>query len=257
MNTRALIFWTVFGLIALGIVASVAFLARTPFSPLSGAGQLILVVADTDTSTHARLDTFAREGDSWRPVFSCPAVLGRTGLAWGRGLHRDRDRTPLEPVKREGDGKSPAGAFELLHAFGYSPPDSVRTKLPYTQSTPDLICFDDIRSEYYAQVVNLREKSLDPSSLPSHENMHRDDDLYRYVILVEHNTEKPVKGAGSCIFLHIWRGEDSYTAGCTAMSAENMQRLLAWLDPQKRPVLVQLTRKNYERLRGEWGLPQR
>ncbi|MDP2983669.1 MAG: L,D-transpeptidase family protein [Candidatus Latescibacter sp.] len=257
MNRRALIFWTIFGSIALGIALSVTYLARTPLTPLTGADQLVLVVADTDTSTHARLETFYRQGNTWRPMFTCPAILGRNGLAWGRGLHRDRDRTPLEPVKREGDGKSPAGAFELLHAFGYPPPDSVQTKLPYTQSTPDLICLDDIRSEYYALVVNLREKKLDPANLPSHENMRRDDDLYRYVIVVGHNTDRPVKGAGSCVFLHIWRGENSFTAGCTAMAVENMQRLLAWLDPQKRPVLVQLTGKSYERLKGDWGLPGR
>ncbi|MFA6471370.1 MAG: L,D-transpeptidase family protein [Candidatus Latescibacterota bacterium] len=255
MNRRTFIFWTIFGTIALVIILTVALVARTPFTPLDGAGQLVLVVAETDTSSHAGLETFARQGNSWRPVFSWPVVLGRNGLAWGRGLHRERDRYPREPFKHEGDGKSPAGAYELLRAFGYPPPDSVKTVFPYIQSTPDLICLDDIRSEYYAMVVDSREKNLDPANLPSHEDMLRDDDLYRYTILVGHNTFKPVKGAGSCIFLHIWRDENSPTAGCTAMEGENILRLIEWLDPEKHPVLVQLTRKNYERLRGKWGLP--
>jgi L,D-peptidoglycan transpeptidase YkuD (ErfK/YbiS/YcfS/YnhG family) len=257
MNHRASIILTVFGITAVIIVIVVALVARFTFTPLARAEQLVLVIADADTSTHARLEAFSLRSKHWLPVFSCPVVLGRNGFAWGNGLHSGSDRTPLEPVKREGDGKSPEGAFELIHAFGYPPQDSVRSGLPYTQSSPDLICLDDIRSEYYNMVVNLRGKNLDPDNLPSHEDMRRDDDLYRYTILVGHNTYKPVKGAGSCIFLHIWRGEDSSTAGCTAMAEANLLRLLEWLDTQRWPVLVQLTRKNYERLRGVWGLPGR
>jgi len=52
----------------------------------------------------------------WR---SNPRELGRAGLAWGLGLHGN---PPFPgPIKREGDGRSPAGAFELSSAFGYAP----------------------------------------------------------------------------------------------------------------------------------------
>jgi L,D-peptidoglycan transpeptidase YkuD (ErfK/YbiS/YcfS/YnhG family) len=232
--------------------------ASIPPSPLSGSRQIVLVIAETDSATHARMGTFSRSGarGAWRAEDSRPVVLGKTGLAWGRGLHRDSVRLPSQPVKREGDGKSPEGAFTLPRACGYAPADSVRSGLPYTQATPDLICIDEVRSEFYNLVVNLAKKGLDPKNLPSHENMLRGDDLYRYVITVGHNLNPPEKGAGSCIFLHIWRGPDSFTAGCTAMSGESITRLLAWLDPSRRPVLVQLTRADYDRLRSAWDLPE-
>jgi L,D-peptidoglycan transpeptidase YkuD (ErfK/YbiS/YcfS/YnhG family) len=239
------------------IAVSSAF--PSPRPPLSGSRQLVLVIAETDSAISARMETFSRAAarGAWRSEAAWPVVLGKTGLAWGRGLHHDRDRLPAKPVKREGDGKAPAGAFSLLRAFGYAPTDSVRTRFPYTRTTPDLICIDDVRSEFYNLVVNLAEKGLDRKNLPSHEEMLRDDDLYRWVITVGHNINPPEKGAGSCIFLHVWRGPDSFTAGCTAMSGENIVHLLGWLDPSRHPVLVQLDRADYMRLRSAWGLPGR
>ncbi|MHB9027473.1 MAG: L,D-transpeptidase family protein, partial [Candidatus Latescibacterota bacterium] len=225
-------------------------------SPLSDSSQLLLVVTETDSSNQAALGMFTLEGDSWKTLDSWPVVIGKNGLGWGRGLHRDADRVPGEPVKREGDGKSPAGVFRLLEAYGYPPADSVRTRLSYTKTTPDIIGIDDVKSEYYNLVVNFREKGLDPDSLPSHEDMLRNDELYRYVVVVGHNLPHPQPGAGSCIFLHLWRGPGSYTAGCTAMEEKHMVKLLEWLDPAKRPVIVQLTRAGFERLKRGWGLPE-
>ncbi len=227
-----------------------------PDSPVSVAQQLILVIAETDTSTQASLLTFNREGTGWKQRASRPAVIGRNGMAWGRGVHDDADRAPGEPVKREGDGKTPAGAFELPLSFGYPPADSVRTRLPYTRATPDLICIDDVSSEFYNLVIDLRERNLDSGNLPSHEEMLRQDELYRYVIVVGHNFPDPEPSAGSCIFLHLWRGAGSFTAGCAAISEGDMIDLLEWLDPSARPVIVQLTRSGYERLKVRWDLPE-
>jgi D-alanyl-D-alanine dipeptidase len=225
-------------------------------SPFAGARQLVLVVAETDSTPRARLSAFSREGGRWNPVFSCPAVVGKNGMGWGRGLQRDSDSDPAEPVKREGDGKSPMGAFALLCAWGYPPRDSVRTSFPYEQTTPDLVCIDDARSEFYNLVMSKKAATSGVDSIPSREDMLRPDDLYRYVIIIGYNTPKTVPGAGSCIFLHVWRGEDSFTAGCTAVAEEEIVRLLGWLDPAKKPVIVQLTWRSCERLRGRWGLPE-
>lgn len=231
-------------------------------SHLDNSSQVILSIAESDSTHTGMLFSFERSGNGWHKAFFFPIVLGKNGLAWGIGLHKDSDRDPTEPVKREGDGKSPMGAFELLHAYGYMPPEMVDTRIPYKKSCHDLICINDVESEYYNMVVNLREKGLDPKNLPSHETMIRRDNLYKYTIFVGHNTkcvdEEYIAirfNAGSCIFLHLWRNENSFTDGCTAMSEANMLKLLAWLDPEKNPILVQLTRKSYERLRDRWGLP--
>ena len=65
----------------------------------------------------------------------------------------------------------------------------------------------------------------------------RDVQQYRRGAVVQYNTPA-TPGAGSCIFLHIWSGPSKGTAGCTAMSAENLDVLLRWLDPASNPRLL-------------------
>ena len=45
------------------------------------------------------------------------------------------------------------------------------------------------------------------------------------------------------------------TAGCTAFDDPVMERLLQFLDPALRPVLVQLPQGTYRTLAPEWELP--
>jgi D-alanyl-D-alanine dipeptidase len=85
--------------------------------------------------------------------------------------------------------------------------------------------------------------------------MRRKDDLYRLLIWVGHNDDPPKAGAGSCIFLHFRETAKDVTVGCTAVDHGVMEELLAWLDPAKKPVLVQLTVAMRRQLANDWGLP--
>jgi L,D-peptidoglycan transpeptidase YkuD (ErfK/YbiS/YcfS/YnhG family) len=68
--------------------------------------------------------------------------------------------------------------------------------------------------------------------------MKRDDNLYKYGIVIEYNTSPVIKGNGSAIFLHIWKGESVPTAGCVAVSEENILKILQWLDPAASPLII-------------------
>jgi D-alanyl-D-alanine dipeptidase len=191
-------------------------------------------------------------------------VARRTGLAWGRGLHgaaapaasAAASAAPLDgPVKHEGDGKSPAGAFTLSRVFGYVPPDSMRgLRMPYVQATPELKCVDDSAASQYNTLVSL-PAGRSPS-WTSAEEMRRQDDDYRIGVFVDHNAGgRRTAGGGSCIFLHVWSGPDNPTVGCTAMPLPRMEEVARWLDPRAHPVLVQLPEEAYGRLREGWRLP--
>jgi D-alanyl-D-alanine dipeptidase len=83
----------------------------------------------------------------------------------------------------------------------------------------------------------------------------RSIDLYRLGVVVDYNVRPAAAGRGSCVFLHVWRGPGSSTAGCTAMPEPALAELVRWLDPARHPALVQLTGAAYARRRAAWRLP--
>lgn len=222
----------------------------TGFLPL----QSIVVTTESWDDRRASLQRFARNdpSSSWKPVGKkMKAVVGRNGLGWGRGLH-----TPAPgdgPVKREGDGRAPAGIFRLGRAFGYAAAERVSwIRISYRQSLAGDRCVDDPASPLYNRIVDTAEIRR---SWKSDEEMLRKDDQYRLGIFIGHNTDPVSAGSGSCIFLHIWKKEGAGTAGCTAVSKEDIVELLRWLDPTASPVLIQMPRREYERLRKDRQLP--
>ena len=215
--------------------------------------QMLLSVSAGWDETRAILQPHERPapGMPWVPVGApIEASLGRMGLAWGRGLH---PAGLPGPEKREGDGKSPAGVFDLRLVTGYAKTSPAGTRMPYREATATLRCVDDARSSHYNHLVDEAKTRKDWSSA---EDMRREDDLYRLVVWVGHNDAPVAPGGGSCIFLHLRSGPDATTAGCTAFEPEPMERLLRWLDPAAQPVLVQLPEAEHRARAAEWGLPE-
>lgn len=214
--------------------------------------QLVLGISDDWDDATIELASYERDGAGWNETARWPATLGHAGLGWGRGLHGDAAPEGRDgPVKAEGDGKSPAGVFGVGKVYGYakSAPDSAT--VPYTQVDPGWRCVDDPASAHYNKIVDEKAVTVD---WKSSENMKRGDELYRWVIEVEHNHDATPK-AGSCIFLHVWRGPDDTTVGCAAMERDKIETLIAWLDPAKKPVVVLLPRAERDALKDAWALP--
>jgi L,D-peptidoglycan transpeptidase YkuD (ErfK/YbiS/YcfS/YnhG family) len=152
-------------------------------------------------------------------------------------------------LKREGDGRSPAGVFALgaLHGYAPAPPDGA--KLQYEVSRAEHRCVDDPASPLYNRIIASR----DGSGFRSAERMKRDDDAYTLAIDVDHNRSPVTPGHGSCIFIHVWAGPDRPVTGCTGLSMKDVSELAKWLAPGA--VLVALPREEYQALRAVWALP--
>ena len=215
--------------------------------------QMLTVITDSWTGVPATLQRYQTAGSDWAPVGEpVPVVVGKSGLGWGRGLVA----APSDggPVKQEGDGRAPAGIFLLASVFGYAPPDQATwVSMPYVHATADLECVDDPASSHYNTLV--AKSGVANVDWKSSETMKRNDALYRWGVFVNHNTSPTVAGAGSCIFLHLWRGPKSSTVGCTAGEEAKMKEVFGWLDPKKEPVVVQLPRAVYDAQRSAWSLP--
>ena len=181
----------------------------------------IILVMDNSSFFFTRTTLYAMEkrNDNWQMAFGpLDAVIGKNGFA------------PAEE-KREGDGKTPSGIYPLTMTFGYDA--NIRTKMPYRQALVYDIWVDDPQADDYNRWTKIQE-----TKAASYEMMKREDDQYKYGVVIEYNTDPVIKGNGSAIFLHIWKGEALPTAGCVAVSEENIIKIIEWLDPQASPVII-------------------
>jgi len=180
--------------------------------------QVIIVLPDEKVRARTNVSAWEKEGKWWVKKFNTmPAVIGRNGFA-------------AAGEKREGDGRTPSGIFALKRAFGYAP--WTATGLRYRQATEDDFWVDDPVSGQYNQWVRGAPQA------DSFEVLRRDDKLYSYAIVIEYNTQQVIPGYGSAIFMHVWRGKDASTAGCVALSARNIRKIMKWLDLSKQPVII-------------------
>jgi L,D-peptidoglycan transpeptidase YkuD (ErfK/YbiS/YcfS/YnhG family) len=214
--------------------------------------QMILVLSDNWNDFHAKMYLCEKEAGLWYIKTDFPAVLGKIGLAWGVGLHSPLLLAESEPQKKEGDLKSPAGVFTLGKCMGYAPSCPYNPNLDYEQIKETYQGIDDPDSKYYDQIIDTT--AIQEEDWKSFEKMKRADGLYRWLIVVNHNIENE-PGKGSLIFIHIWRGQNYGTAGCTAISEDHMAELLQWLDKREKPIIVQLPLKVYRKYQKEWSLP--
>ncbi len=246
------------GLILLFLSISVFAQVKTvtkpaPKIPYSKSFQAIVVTTEDWKAVQGKARIFERANtkSQWKLVReSFPVVVGRNGLAWSDDA---RMKAETEPHKVEGDGKAPAGIFNLTSAFGSADkPEFV--KLPFTRLDESTECVDDTKSANYNRIVDRYK--IGNFDWDSSEKMLSVGEQYDLGVFVAHNSFPPEKGKGSCIFLHIWKSETTGTAGCTAMKRENIKMILSRLDAKKNPVLIQLPEKNYQNYQKLWKLPK-
>ena len=196
--------------------------------------QLLIVTTNNWSTSTGSLQRFEKDNKSWVQVGKAVDIkLGRNGLGWGLGLHNIPKDAKI--IKKEGDGKAPAGIFSLKQAFGYAP---FKVKYPYEVYKETDHCVDDVHSKLYNKIVDSKKVSID---YKSKEHMKFPKDYYKYGIVVNHNhidEEGAKKGAGSCIFIHI---KKIPTAGCTVMNESELKEIIKWLDIDKNPLLLQGT----------------
>ena len=221
----------------------------------SGVRQIIVAQsADWDSST-AILQCYSRNSDreSWQPLFnkSIPVLLGRAGLAWGRGVFTPQNNG--QPMKVEKDWKAPAGIFRLGQLYGYAAAPPNGASWPYVQVGPYDAWVDDSKSPFYNQHIRV-----DPMNIPpwfEKQKMRLGDAAYKWLLAIQHNAPPAAPGYGSAIFFHVRRGPTKPSAGCTTMAVENLEAIIRWLDPGASPHYVLLPKADYAALRDPWRLP--
>ncbi|HCL00451.1 MAG TPA: hypothetical protein DHW42_10165 [Candidatus Marinimicrobia bacterium] len=248
--------WILLVVIAALIMVVMFILSNTPVNPIPDSSQQMIVVTTPSwTASKGIMQRYERcdAEANWVSVGPpAPVILGRNGLGWGRGLYQILEDS--NPIKREGDGKSPAGVFRLGEAFGFPTVEEMgELKIPYRPVTDYLECVDDMESQYYTKLVETDKVEL--ADWESSEHIYRSPNAYHYGVMVEHNTADTQKGAGSCIILHCVSVTGDSTAGCTTIDRAEMEKVIRWLNADAYPLLVQLPSPVYKRLQQDWKLP--
>jgi len=135
-----------------------------------------------------------------------PCALGRSGLIAN---------------KREGDGGTPIGRFpfrRLLYRADRVP--HIETRLPARHIEPEDGWCDDPASPDYNKPIRLPHPAR-------HEKLWLEDHLYDLVVVIGHNDDPIVPGAGSAVFVHVARADWGPTAGCIALRREDLLAILA------------------------------
>jgi len=157
-----------------------------------------------------RLPRSRRKGLLSLGPITVPCALGKAGVS---------------ASKREGDGATPFGRFEIL--YGYYRADRLRrpvTGVPLRPVSPHDGWCDDPGHPRYNRHVELPFPA-------SHECLWRADHLYDIVLVLNCNYRPAVRGRGSAIFFHLAREGYLPTEGCVAVSKSDMLRVLAGLEP--------------------------
>lgn len=140
-----------------------------------------------------------------------PCALGRAGI---------------RADKKEGDNATPAGRFALRRAlFRADRIAQPATRLPLQEIGADDGWCDDAADPAYNRQVRLPYPAR-------HERLWRDDAIYDLIVVIGHNDDPVVPGAGSAIFLHVARPDWSGTEGCVAFRLEHLRRIVEECDTQ-------------------------
>ena len=119
--------------------------------------------------------------------------------------------------KREGDVKTPVGAFPILHAFGRKP--NPGTEMTWKAITPYSYWADDVKKPAtYNTWVESKTKIGGEHLIDYYQ--------YDYAMAVGHNTNPQIPGLGSAIFVHVKAKDHWTTGGCISLEEDAMIELL-------------------------------
>jgi L,D-peptidoglycan transpeptidase YkuD (ErfK/YbiS/YcfS/YnhG family) len=204
------------------------------------ASRLIVVTVPTLTSPAGTLRLFERRRSDagWSAVGAAePVTLGSKGVAWGRAFRYLAAAD--EPIKVEGDKRSPAGIYPIGRPFGFAHSQ----RADYLRLRPDSVCVEDPLSPAYNTIIseNALGRSVGAQNMGAIAQFRRG-------LIIDYPTDAPNR-AGSCIFIHIQKNDPTGgTAGCLNLP-ENRVAALQKFANKHLTVLVLMPESALDRLR--------
>ncbi len=157
----------------------------------NNSSQLIVVTSSLSNSSNVVINTYEKNINGWANIHN--NMKGWIGL---KGFTTD---------KKEGDKKTPVGAFNIGTCFGKNPNA-------------------DTGLNYYKSVDNFSKMK---------------DGIYDLFFTIEYNPQN-IKDKGSAVFFHIVKQNMviKYTNGGVAAERKDVVSIAKWLDKEKSPMIL-------------------
>ena len=166
------------------------------------------------------------------PIRALDLVVGPWGGRFmGRGFPCSIGRGGVVRNKVEGDLGTPEGAWRLLWLYWRA--DRLArpaTLLPAVPLGPCQGWSETPGDPAYNRPIRHPHRF-------AADRMTRGDRVYDICAVTDQNHQPVVPGAGSAIFVHLWRGPRRPTAGCVAFRRPELEWILARWTPRSRLVV--------------------
>ncbi|MEV6839112.1 L,D-transpeptidase family protein [Streptomyces sp. NPDC051133] len=181
-----------------------------------GGSQLITAQAPDTGSTSGTLAWWDLKDGQWVQAGTAPARFGANGLVEGAS-------------RKQGTDTTPTGLYDLPFGFGTKAAPTGTTVAYRAVKDDSWWCQDNDSQSYNRWVEPL------PGDCRASESEHLSAyaTQYAYALVIGFNYDRPVRGRGAGIFLHV--NGNGATAGCVSVPQDAMQRILQWAEPGKRP----------------------
>ena len=127
----------------------------------------------------------------------------------------------IKQKEREGDFITPKGKFKLIKIYYRSDRiKKINSTLKKIKIKKNMGWCDDVSSNYYNKQIKINKKI-------SHEKLHRKDNVYDIIVVLNYNLNPIIKGKGSAIFLHVAKKNYNKTQGCIALEKNELLSLVS------------------------------
>lgn len=184
------------------------------------AEQVIVVLADRYGTIRSTCLTYEKIDGNWYVVTQGEAVTGLHGFSDNR---------------KQGDLTSPTGKYRIPFLFGNA--DNPGAKLPYRKvQIGDYWVSNKTINEYNVWMhydgPDVKQRFCEYEKLWV-------QPLYKYAAMIDFNYgENKIIGKGSGIFLHLTPHGGGGTLGCIGISETQLVKIIKWLDPAKKPIII-------------------
>jgi len=126
----------------------------------------------------------------------------------------------VEAGKQEGDNVTPKGTFKIVKIYYRSDRiKKISSKFRPIKITKNMGWCDDPNSKNYNRLIKLPTKY-------GHEKLHKKNNIYDLIVVLNYNMKPIIKNKGSAIFIHVAKKKYKKTAGCIALNKIHLLKLI-------------------------------